>query len=85
LEYIIFILTFKALKTKSLIEPFHISQKKEYHREEPGALAGVFVYRTFSPVEKRESSTNTRMYLHISKENFDKNKNPLGDLFFNSG
>jgi len=87
-ENINFIPTFKALKTKSLIEPFHIPRKKEYHREETGALAGAFVCRPFSPGKKflgRESPTYTRMHIHASKENFSKNKNLPGDLFLNSG
>jgi hypothetical protein len=88
LEYIIFIFTFKALKSKSLIEPFHIPRKKEYYKKETGALAGEFVWLPLFPAEKFlgwKSSPNTGMHMYASKENFGKNKNPLSDLFFNSG
>jgi hypothetical protein len=88
LEYIIFILTFKALKSKSLIEPCHIPQKKEHYSKETGALSGEFVCLSFSLEGKflgRKSSTITGMHMFASKENFDKNKIPLSDLFFNSG
>ncbi len=32
-----------------------------------------------------ESSTTTEIYTHVSKLNFDKFKNPLDDMFFDSG
>jgi len=32
-----------------------------------------------------ESSKTTEIYTHVSKLNFDKFKNPLDDLFFDSG